>query len=93
LQPARALTRAASVPAWPPPTTITSNISGKFMLQLFCKGRASYNSASVIPNTLGTKLFHVKQLFADAEPAENLAEQVVRGEFSGNLVQRALRQV
>ena len=41
-----------------------------------------------------TALFHVKQwdLFSDTEPAENLAEQIIRGEFSGNLVQRALRQ-
>ena len=28
----RALASAASVPAWPPPTTITSNFSGKCML-------------------------------------------------------------
>ena len=31
LQPARALARAASVPACPPPTTITSNTSGNSM--------------------------------------------------------------
>ena len=41
-----------------------------------------------------TALFHVKQeaLFSDAEAAENLAEQIVRGELPGNFVQRALRE-
>jgi hypothetical protein len=38
----RAATKAASVPAWPPPTTMTSNSEGKFMDRLgqtFGRGR------------------------------------------------------
>src|SRR3989338_11405280 len=31
-------------------------------------------------------------LFSDAEPAENLTEQIIRCEFPGNLAQCALRQ-
>ena len=39
--PVRAAARAASVPAWPPPTTITSNWVGKSMA-MRCLRRESY---------------------------------------------------
>src|SRR5262245_38376372 len=62
--PERAAASADSVPAWPPPTTITSKDSGK------CMGSA--RGGAILPErfredhpALGKRLmFHVEQLFA-----------------------------
>ena len=94
----RAAARAASVPACPPPTTITSKSSGKFIVQ----GRAAAKRESIdaallasrsvtgprdrlpVPRGTARQLFHVKQ--AALEEARLLAES-----RAVSLVEEALR--
>ena len=97
--PMRAAASAASVPAWPPPTTITSKASDSMVgFQRRCRRRATM----IPPWQLRAKeMFHVKPArscstwntsLADAELGKDLPQQIIRCNLTGDLTQRALRQ-
>src|SRR5258706_8617722 len=80
----RAAAAAASVPAWPPPTTITSkwpSITGS------ARGLVANGQKGV-----KTQLFHVKQLFPDAKVPENDVQDVFHIDLAGEAAQCPTRQ-
>src|SRR5689334_4707904 len=105
--PVRADASAASVPAWPPPTTITSNRSGKSMVgkgkapagksrgamaRFYGKGPAK---AGFVPRgTPNPRPVRCStwNLLADAEAGKDGSEEVVRAHLAGDAPQGRLRQ-
>ena len=76
----RAATAAASQPAWPPPTTMMSNI--RFMAQPIAQAGLQVKIYRCLP------LFHVEQSLADTEFSEQAVEHILGARLAGDLVER-----
>ena len=91
LQPMRAAASAASLPAWPPPITITSYKSICCIILMPPHKGTHYSELT----DYAVAMFHVKphrrtlrQLLPNTKARENFAQEIVRGDFTGNRHQR-----
>src|SRR5512135_1224485 len=89
-QPARALASAASVPACPPPITMTSNCFGSRIRHHQNEDAHHTPKDILIDNFTREIVSRETLLFADAKAAENLAQQVICCEFACYGVERFL---